>query len=157
MIRPSLHRELGVHAELVVRLELAVLFLDDRAEQHVPPCLEVEDARSLRARGEAFDLAAEVELVLDDGAVLDRKVRRIEADPRVSLTVETAVGEPEAWVTIEGVAAVVPEGGYDLAERLAPRYYEPNKAAEAVAAWKETDWVVIELTPNRIKSGAPES
>lgn len=82
------------------------------------------------------------------------KVRRIQADPRAALTVETSVGEPEAWVTIEGTAAILDEGGMDLARRLAYRYYERAKAERTLAEWERLAdrWVVIELTPRRIRS-----
>jgi PPOX class probable F420-dependent enzyme len=84
------------------------------------------------------------------------KVRRIEADPRVSLTVAEPTGVPEAWVTIEGEARIA-EGGFALAERLAPRYYPSAQAERALASWgAEADrWVVIEVTPRRIRSLAP--
>jgi PPOX class probable F420-dependent enzyme len=84
------------------------------------------------------------------------KIRRIEADPRVSLTVAEPAGVPEAWVTIEGEARVV-EGGFALAERLAPRYYPPEQAERALASWGAAAdrWVVIEVTPRRVRSLAP--
>jgi PPOX class probable F420-dependent enzyme len=85
------------------------------------------------------------------------KVRRIRADPRVSLTVAEPAGVAEAWVTIEGRARILEEGGIDLARRLAPRYYPPEQAARAVARWEAIadEWVVVEITPRRIRSLAP--
>lgn len=100
-----------------------------------------------------------------DGAVArvftygtSEKVGRISADPRVALTVAEPVGVPEAWVTIEGIATIEPEGGYELAARLAPRYYPADKAAASVEAWGADPgvWVVIVIRPERIRSGAPE-
>src|SRR5215207_676619 len=64
------------------------------------------------------------------------KVRRIQADPRVCLVVAEPTGVPEAWVTIEGTARIVDEGGMDLARRLAPRYYAAEKARQAIARWE---------------------
>jgi PPOX class probable F420-dependent enzyme len=86
------------------------------------------------------------------------KVRRIRADPRVSLTVAEPTGVTEAWVTIEGTARILEEGGIDLARRLAPRYYPPEKAVQAVARWETIadEWVVVEITPRRIRSLAAE-
>lgn len=87
-----------------------------------------------------------------------QKVRNIRRDNRVALTVEEAVGVPEAWVTIEGTAAILDQGGFELATRLAPRYYGEPKAAETLKQWAragESSWVLIEITPTRIRSSAP--
>jgi PPOX class probable F420-dependent enzyme len=83
------------------------------------------------------------------------KVRRIQRDERVAFSVEQPVGVREAWVTIEGTAQVEP-GGYALAERLAPRYYEANRSKTALGAWAEQrdHWVVLRITPVRIRSSA---
>ena len=87
-----------------------------------------------------------------------QKVRNIERDDRVSLTVENPVGAPEAWVTIEGHAEVLPEGGYALASKLAPRYYPAEKAARTLEEWGklgEQYWALIKIAPSRIRSTAP--
>ena len=86
------------------------------------------------------------------------KVRRIRADPRVCLTVDVGVGETEAWVALEGTAAIVEHGAIELARRLAPRYYEAQKAARTLRDWEqEADHlVVLAVTPRRIRSLAPE-
>lgn len=81
------------------------------------------------------------------------KVKRIKRDARVALAVEEPVGVPEAWVTIEGRAAIESEGGIELAKRLAVRYYTPEKAAEAIAAWEQREWVVLRITPDRVIAG----
>lgn len=89
---------------------------------------------------------------------LDRsaKMARIRNDPRVALSVEEPFGAPEAWVTIEG-AVSVESGGYELAERLAPRYYTPQRALEALEQWgkRREHWVVLKITPRRIRSSGP--
>jgi len=84
------------------------------------------------------------------------KIGRIRSDRRVCLSVEEPVGVPEAWVTIEGTAAIE-EGGMDLARRLAPRYYAPEKAARALDSWSAQAelWVLLKITPRRIRSAAP--
>jgi PPOX class probable F420-dependent enzyme len=84
------------------------------------------------------------------------KIRRLQANPRVALSVAEPVGVPEAWVTIEGTAAVL-DGGWALAQRLAPRYYSADRAAQALAEWSTTpeQWVIVEITPRRIRSMAP--
>lgn len=82
------------------------------------------------------------------------KVRRLRADPRVCLTVAESVGAPEAWVSIEGTAAILETGGMELAQRLAPRYYPPDKAQKALQEWgaQASQWVVVEIAPRRIRS-----
>ena len=82
------------------------------------------------------------------------KVRRLRADPHVCLTVAEPVGVPEAWVSIEGTAAIVDSGGLELAQRLAPRYYTPDKARKALEEWgaQASQWVVVEITPRRVRS-----
>lgn len=82
------------------------------------------------------------------------KVRRIARDARVALSVEEPVGVSEAWVTIEGVASIEP-GGMELARRLAARYYSPRRATAALESWEKQaeSWVVVRVTPTRVRSG----
>ncbi|HEY7293619.1 MAG TPA: TIGR03618 family F420-dependent PPOX class oxidoreductase [Dehalococcoidia bacterium] len=84
------------------------------------------------------------------------KIRRVQANPRVALCVAEPAGVPEAWVTIEGTATVLP-GGWALAQRLAPRYYGAERAAKALVEWgaKPEQWAVVEIAPRRIRSLAP--
>jgi PPOX class probable F420-dependent enzyme len=86
------------------------------------------------------------------------KIARLRADPRVCLSVAEPTGVTEAWVTIEGTATIEDEGGVELARRLAPRYYSPEKAARVLPDWERAaaQWVVIAITPGRIRSLAPE-
>jgi len=60
------------------------------------------------------------------------KVQRLLRDNRAALTITSGVGEPPAWVTIEGLASVV-TGGADLARRLAPRYHGEEFAKKAIS------------------------
>lgn len=85
------------------------------------------------------------------------KVRRIAADPRACLSIAEPAGVPEAWVTIDGTARVLDEGGLALTQRLAPRYYSAERARQALADWGRDParWVVVEITPARIRSLAP--
>ena len=84
------------------------------------------------------------------------KVRRLAKDPRACLSVHDPVGAPEAWVTVEGTVTVLPEGGLDLARKLAPLYYEPEQARKTVAFWeRQDDFVLLELTPTSIRSYEP--
>jgi PPOX class probable F420-dependent enzyme len=83
------------------------------------------------------------------------KIRRVQRDPRVALSVEEGVGVREAWVTIEGTASIEQSGGYELSERLAERYYEEPRRSEALADWGKVreSFVVIRITPTRIRTG----
>ena len=85
------------------------------------------------------------------------KVARIRRDGRVCLTVAEPTGVPEAWVAIEGIASIEEGTGFALAERLAPRYYTPEKAERTLVAWRRSaeEWVTIIVEPSRIRSSAP--
>ena len=82
------------------------------------------------------------------------KVRRIQADPRVALSVEEPAGAAEAWATIEGTATIEETGGIELARRLIVRYYTPERAADVLPSWERAagQWVVIRVTPERVES-----
>ena len=86
------------------------------------------------------------------------KVARLRRDGRVCLTVAEPVGVPEAWVTIEGVATIEEGTGFALAQRLAPRYYPPEQAAQTLEVWARVadDWATLVVEPGRIRSSAPE-
>ena len=85
------------------------------------------------------------------------KVERIQNDNRIALSVEEPTGNAEAWVVIEGTASIEQEGGFDLARRLAPQYYSRERADAALEQWGRMadEWVVIRVTPKRIRSLAP--
>ena len=85
------------------------------------------------------------------------KIGRIRTDPRVCLSVEEPIGVPEAWVTIEGTAAIEERGGFELAKRLAPRYYSPEQAERALADWgrEPEQWLLLTISPRRIRSMSP--
>ena len=86
-----------------------------------------------------------------------QKVKNIERDNRVALTVENPVSEKEAWVTIEGTAEIL-DGGFELASKLAPIYYGPEKGAATLDSWAKLGpeyWALIKITPSRIRSQAP--
>lgn len=87
------------------------------------------------------------------------KVARMRLHPSVALSVEEGVGVSEAWVTIEGTATVEPGGGWDLANRLAQRYYTAEQNRTVLPAWKRLadDWIVVRIVPKRIRSSAPGS
>jgi PPOX class probable F420-dependent enzyme len=85
------------------------------------------------------------------------KIGRIRRDNRVALSVEEPVGKYEAWVTIEGTASIEESGGIELARRLIMRYYTPERARETLPGWEKMadDWVVIRITPARIRRSEP--
>jgi PPOX class probable F420-dependent enzyme len=91
-------------------------------------------------------------------SALSPKMRRLEADPRVSLLIARPMGEPEEWVAIDGTVEVSKEGALDLAERLAKKYWDLNDEANAakVQLWREHSQflALLELTPSRIRSYA---
>jgi PPOX class probable F420-dependent enzyme len=79
------------------------------------------------------------------------KVRRLLRDNRAAIALASGVGEPPAWVTIEGTATVV-TGGADLARRLAP-LYDGEVFAEKAVSRLEGDpegLCLITVTPTRI-------
>jgi len=84
------------------------------------------------------------------------KIRRLRSDARVCLTIAEPAGVGEAYVIIEGVAALA-EDGWALAQRLAPRYYSAEQSARALADWGRNaeQWLEIVITPTRIRSLAP--
>jgi general stress protein 26 len=59
------------------------------------------------------------------------KVRRVREDPRASIVVAAPVGERERWVSVAGRATVEPDGGHDLATRLAERYWDLDDPVRA--------------------------
>jgi PPOX class probable F420-dependent enzyme len=85
------------------------------------------------------------------------KLKRIARDPRASLTVTNAVGEPEGWVAFDGNIEVRSEGAIELAERLAPRYWDMTRPElkAAVEGWRNMagELRLLELRPAAIRSG----
>lgn len=79
------------------------------------------------------------------------KVKRLRVEPRCAVSIAAPIGEPPAWVTIEGTAVVGP-GGIDLARRLAPLYYRAEAAAAALARWESApdELALLTVTPRRI-------
>jgi PPOX class probable F420-dependent enzyme len=87
------------------------------------------------------------------------KVKRIRHDPRVTLLVTNQLDEPEAWVAFDGPASIELEGAFELAERLAHKYWDlsdPERQAtlEGWRAQAET-LCVIALRPERVRT-SPE-
>jgi PPOX class probable F420-dependent enzyme len=86
------------------------------------------------------------------------KVNRIRNDPRVTLLVANHLDEHEAWVAFDGPATIELEGGFELAERLAHRYWDlsdPERKA-TLEGWraKADTLCVIALRPERVRTYA---
>jgi PPOX class probable F420-dependent enzyme len=89
-------------------------------------------------------------------SVTSPKVRRIQRDPRASLLVARPIGESEGWVAIDGRIEILDEGGIELAERLAARYWDlddPERRG-TLELWRKASQVlrVLELVPGAIRS-----
>lgn len=85
------------------------------------------------------------------------KTRRLRHTPFASLLVTNRVGEPEHWVAFDGNVVAATEGGFELAERLAARYWDLDEAAhaETLEQWRAHRGVFcrLTLTPERIRTG----
>jgi hypothetical protein len=80
------------------------------------------------------------------------KVRRVHDDPRASIVVAAPVGERERWVSVAGRATVEPDGGHDLAARLAARYWDLDDPVRAkdLAEILDEDQVRFVIHPERV-------
>lgn len=83
------------------------------------------------------------------------KVRRTQSNPYASLMVSNTLQEPEYWVAVDGILTVHQDGAFELAERLAHKYWDlsnPERAA-TLEEWREvaTSFVRLVLTPERIR------
>jgi PPOX class probable F420-dependent enzyme len=90
-------------------------------------------------------------------SVQSAKVKRPEHDPRASLLVANSIGEKEAWVAFDGRVTIERDGGYELAEKLAKRYWgdlsQPERK-ETMDEWRELadTWRVLELAPEALRT-----
>lgn len=88
------------------------------------------------------------------------KLSRISRDPRVSILVANDVDESEYWVSFEGSAEIERDGGFDLAERLADRYWnlDDSERANTLELWrsdKNSGFRKITLAPTKIRTYQP--
>ena len=86
------------------------------------------------------------------------EVRRLRADPHVSVLVTNHIGEAEAWVAFDGVVDVVIGGASELIGRMGPRYWDlsdPEKQ-EMLAMWMAAGDAIslLRVKPTSIRSGA---
>ncbi len=86
------------------------------------------------------------------------KVVRLKNNPTASLLVTNRVGEPERWIAFDGTVGISEHGGIELAEKLAPRYWDMSDAGRAaeLATWREyaDTFCLLTLTPARIRTGS---
>jgi PPOX class probable F420-dependent enzyme len=84
------------------------------------------------------------------------KVKRIERDPRASLVAVNDLDEPEAWVAFDGRVSISREGAFDLAQRLAHRYWDitTDEHKNSLESWRKSaeHLRVLELVPDRIRT-----
>lgn len=85
------------------------------------------------------------------------KIRRIEADPMVSVLVTNRVGEPEGWVAFDGTCETLNDGAGSLIARLGPRYWDQADAnlkatLESWVAAKDS-FVRLRMQPSRTRVG----
>lgn len=85
------------------------------------------------------------------------KIRRIEADPMVSVLVTNRVGEPEGWVAFDGPCEILNDGAGSLIARLGPRYWDlaNTDLKTTLANWvaAEDSFVRLRVQPARTRVG----
>jgi len=85
------------------------------------------------------------------------KVRRLRRDPRASVLVTNRIDESERWVAFDGLVSISDTGGFELAERLAPRYWDLEDPArrETFELWRSARdaFCLLTLDPTRIRTG----
>ena len=86
------------------------------------------------------------------------KVRRLRNDPRASVLVTNRLDEGESWVAFDGVVSISDTGGFELAERLAPRYWdlEDPERRDMLELWRKAQGILCLLTlePTKIRTGS---
>ena len=86
------------------------------------------------------------------------KLRRLAHDARASVLVTNHIDEKEKWVAFDGTVAVSDDGGFELAEKLAQRYWDLNDPvrASALESWRamESGWRLLEMVPDDVRTYA---
>lgn len=80
------------------------------------------------------------------------KVARLRDTPRASVVVATPPGEPEHWVSAEGRVTLHDDGGPELTERLAKRYWPQSNPdlPDLLAGWRTNGVIRLSLHPERV-------
>ena len=85
-------------------------------------------------------------------------LRRLANDARASVLVVNHVDEKEKWVAFDGSVTVSDEGGFELAEKLAQRYWVLSDPARAstLEIWRsmKSGWRLLEMVPDKVRSFA---
>ncbi len=85
------------------------------------------------------------------------KIRRLRRDPKASVLVTNRIDEAERWVAFDGVVSISDTGGFELAERLAPRYWDLEDPArrKMFEFWRSARdaFCLLTLAPTRIRTG----
>jgi PPOX class probable F420-dependent enzyme len=89
-------------------------------------------------------------------AVNSLKLTRLARDSRITVLIANDVDEPEYWVAFDGTAHIHDDGGFELAERLAAKYWDLDdpERAEALDRWRsfrDVGFRRIVLAPTRIR------
>ena len=86
------------------------------------------------------------------------KVHRLRNDPRASVLVTNRLDEGECWVAFDGEVSISDNGGFELAERLAPRYWdlEDSERRDMLELWRQAKDILCLLTlkPSKIRTGS---
>ncbi len=85
------------------------------------------------------------------------KLKRIEDDPRVTVLIANDRDEDEYWVSFDGNAEIAAAGGFDLAERLAARYWDLDdpERSNTLAEWRsggDAAFRLITVEPTKIRT-----
>jgi len=85
------------------------------------------------------------------------KVKRLRRDPKASVLVPNRIDEEERWVAFDGLISISDTGGFELAERLAPKYWDLDdpKRREMLEMWRAGRELMCLLTlePAKIRTG----
>ena len=102
-----------------------------------------------------FDWDGEVVRMFADAST--PKVRRLRRDPKASVLVTNHLDEPERWVAFDGRVSISDTGGFELAERIAPRYWDLEDPAkrQMVEVWRSgrDGFCLLTLEPTKIRTG----
>ena len=86
------------------------------------------------------------------------KVKRLRRDPRASVLVTNRIDESECWVAFDGQVAIAETGGFELAEQLAPRYWDLQdpERHDMLELWRSARdiFCLLTLEPTKIRSGS---
>ena len=86
------------------------------------------------------------------------KVKRLRRDPRASVLVTNRIDESECWVAFDGKVSIADAGGFELAERLAPRYWDLKdpERSDMLDLWRNARdiFCLLTLEPTKIRTSA---